>query len=378
MFCSKPVQFRALNTLHYISPCSIFVLLPGVLGMRTSTYLAKFLPMDKGLRYAFLLSIATLSMMMLFIIWPNGVEWLFLRSLFQVWRVLYDYTFGLLPIPSGVWLLMLGFWLVYRTWKRKSRSLMGLVKVILWIFNAFFWLWGFLYFMPPACPEAQYHWTNEEMYQWLMEVQADLETNMIAKEPVVEEFEIRERLENFLEERNWPTTGRVRARAWHEGGLSRYLGVSGIYLPWCMEGHLSVTLPAEVLPFVRAHEMSHGYGIAQEGEADYHAYKALTTKMNSNSDQVCRWIGQYELWCTLRRILLQMDPEAFKKSDELCSQTLAERHQLVKANYAKYSGQLADFGAKSNAVYLQAMGMNDGLANYDRWVTWVWLEHLQE
>lgn len=321
-------------------------------------------------------ALITVAVMGLFSIWPGAVEWLYLRSLFQVWRVAYDYTLGALPIPSGVWLMLLGIWGIGRCVKQRSWSWRGLFQLLLWLFSSFFWLWGFLYFMPSKKPDVDVRWSSIEVYNWLMEVQTDLETHLAHAEIAMTESEVRERLEHFLAQTQWPTAGRVRARAWCEGGITRYLGVSGIYLPWCMEGHLSETLPVEVLPFVQAHEMAHGYGIAREGEADYHAYKALTTPLGVETDAAAHWKAQYELWCALRRMLLQLDQAAFERSQQQCSSELTLRHQKVKSNFAFYTGQMAQLGSQSNAIYLKTMGMQDGLANYDRWLVWLWIERL--
>lgn len=329
---------------------------------------------DVSLRRALVVAMTTLVFMLIFTVLPQAVEWFFLRSLFQCWRVVYDYSLGLLPIPSGVWFLLAMIWLGYRTWRARRWRWLNACKVALWAFSMFFWLWGFLYFLPPVCPDIQHNWTSDEVYAWLMEVQGDLENNIACADLPLAENDVRDRLECFLEEKGWPIAGRVRARAWHDGGVWRHCGVSGIYLPWLMEGHLSTSLPPEALPFVRAHEMAHGYGIAREGEADYHAYKALMTPMNRASDSIARWKAQYELWCTLRRLLVQIDAMAFDRAQQTCSPKLTQIHQQVKLNYAQFDGRLAQMGAQSNALYLKTMGMSDGLANYDRWINWLWQE----
>lgn len=345
--------------------------------MNPWTTINRSLPQEIGLRRACMVALMTVGGMLGFALWPASVEWLFLRSLFQVWRVCYDFTLGLLPIPSGVWFMLTGTCLVYRSWRKRSWSWRGIRQGVLWGFSAFFWLWGYLYFLPPTQPEEQAHWNQEDVYHWLMEVQVDLETHLAVADQSLSESDVRDRLERVLSERNWPTVGRVRARAWYDGGASRYWGVSGIYLPWCMEGHLSATLPPEVLPFVRAHEMAHGYGIAREGEADYYAYKALTTRMRSDTDAAAHWKAQYELWSSLRRVLVQLDSAVFERAHQQCSPALLERHRMVKSNYSLYDGHLEHWGAQSNAIYLKTMGMSDGLANYDRWVTMLWRERQQ-
>jgi len=56
----------------------------------------------------------------------------------------------------------------------------------------------------------------------------------------------------------------------------RKVGVAGIYMPFTGESYCDGTFPEVVKVFIKAHEMSHGYGVADEGEADYFAYKALS------------------------------------------------------------------------------------------------------
>lgn len=299
----------------------------------------------------------------------------YLRGLFQAWRIAYDYSLGLLPFPPA--LLLAGFfvWKFFRskrygfTWKLR---LLRILKSTVWGLILFIWLWGFHYASAPLVENKNTILTEQQLFEWALEVQQRLNNGSSMAMLDIPEDEVRLRLEAFLRTKDWPVLGRVRARAWHDLGFIRYAGISGIYLPWFMEGHTSERHPPEVLSFIRTHEMAHGYGISGEGEADYCAYMALKMPMGNKWDQQADWMADYELWCKLRGIMVNSSEPYVQQLNQQMNTALMASHRKVKEDDLQYRTASTKVAAISNDLYLKSMGIQDGIANYDQMVVLVW------
>jgi Protein of unknown function (DUF3810) len=309
---------------------------------------------------------------------PDFTSYWFTRGFFQVVRVLYDYSFGLLPWPGlcNLFMLIGCFW-----WLRRKRGLTiywrrTFVLGLVWILISFFWLWGFNYTATTLCRVPMAYPTNQELFDWLLQTQQKVEGGAGVGYVPLTEAEVRERMELYLESRAWPTLGRVRSRAWYDGGAWRYLGISGIYLPWNLEGLTSASHHQAQLSFIRAHEMAHGYGIAREGEADFCAHQCLKVPLNRNSDDAASWFANYDLWTSLRNALYQRDYALFLRADSLVGQDLRRLHEEVKSQSVKYLSPWTGVAVRSNDLYLKSMGMGDGVANYDQMVGLLWEERI--
>jgi hypothetical protein len=335
-------------------------------------------PSSKDVRYLKVGLIVLMSTVVIFFVgksYPFFMQKWYLRGLFQAWRLAYDFTLGLLPFPPA--LLLLGFfiWRFLRSWRSriawKLRGLRILVGLV-WSLNLFMWLWGFHYASAPLVAKVSASPSHSQLFEWALEVQQRLNSTSSMELIDMPEDEVRIRLEAFLMSKNWPVLGRVRARAWHDGGFIRYAGISGIYLPWFMEGHTSVRHPSAVLSFIRTHEMAHGYGISGEGEADYCAYMALKMPMGNDWDQQAFWMADYELWCKLRSMLANSSELFVQRLNEQMNTALMVTHQKVKDDDQKYRTASSKVAAISNDIYLKSMGIKDGIANYDQMVALVW------
>ena len=89
-----------------------------------------------------------------------------------------------------------------------------------------------------------------------------------------------------------PHSGRVRVRQpWPNGFLLRW-STAGIYIPQTGEGHIDRGLLAVQKPFTIAHEMAHGYGVADEGACNFIAWLACS----QSRDPWVRFGGALTYW----------------------------------------------------------------------------------
>ncbi len=87
--------------------------------------------------------------------------------------------------------------------------------------------------------------------------------------------EITSAVETYLHSNGWLTNGNVKCVETGGNGLLRKLGASGIYIPYTGQGHCDATYTDHVKLMIKAHETAHGYGITDEGEADYVAFMSM-------------------------------------------------------------------------------------------------------
>ena len=66
-------------------------------------------------------------------------------------------------------------------------------------------------------------------------------------------------------------------------GLLRNFSIAGIFIPLTGEAFVSDREPALTLPFVSFHEQAHQLGLADEGQASIHAYRACMLSGNTEA-----------------------------------------------------------------------------------------------
>jgi hypothetical protein len=310
--------------------------------------------------------------------WPDFTTQWYTRGFFQIVRVIYDFSIGLLPWP-GIFSWMLGIVWIWWFKKKNGRRLFvwsNFLQGIVWVVITFFWFWGFNYKASAFCRQPATNPNHRALYDWLIQTQEKVQEGVGRGYVPLSENEVRERMERYLDFRDWPTSGRVRSRAWYDGGAWRYLGISGIYLPWNLEGLTSASHHQAIISFIRAHEMAHGYGITREGEADFCAHQSLKVRLNNNSDEAASWFADYDLWTSLRNALFQRDYTMFLRADSLVGQDLRSLHEEVKSQSARYQSPWSSVAVRSNDLYLKSMGMGDGVANYDQMIGLLWEERM--
>jgi len=189
---------------------------------------------------------------------PALYDVVYFRGLFQVLRVGYDYTLGWIPFPMVYVLFFVVVQVIYQFLKFKgfrtsqgiTAKVWSLIHPILSLAGAviffFYFLWGFNYQQPTLASQLE-----------LPTVQPDT-------------LELYSEASLLLEEMTQiPTVGRVRVRELRPSGILLRISTAGVYIPFVCEGHIDAGLHATQYPFTMAHEMSHGYGIADEGTCNF-------------------------------------------------------------------------------------------------------------
>jgi hypothetical protein len=178
------------------------------------------------------------------------------------------------------------------------------------------------------------------------------------------EARLRDGLTRVLRKIGYPAPGRVRVRIFVPGGWMMRFSGSGIYIPFFGEGYAAgKVLPFE-MPFTMAHEMAHGYGITDEGEANFLALLACRT----SADPAVRYSGAMSYWDYAAGELASAAPARFKALWAGVPEGMKADVRAQRANWDRYRGPLEKISRKVYEKYLQTQGIREGLASYSRFV----------
>ena len=319
---------------------------------------------------------------------PELVEQWYSRGLFQGIRLGFDWTLGRLPVP-GFYLFWIGvvvFWiLVFRQGKGvKGTSprlgfwmgrLLGFSGLLL---GLFYWLWAFNYARIPLQTQMQLEvqpldstllWNNlraeTHTLDSLRQMLVGADTNALQDErfwPREAEDTIREAVEHFLGKEGFPVGGRVRGRFIYPEGTLFKFGASGIYWPFIGEGNLEAGMhPLRKLPSM-AHEMSHGYGFADEGVCNFIAYAACADHPNA----YIAYSTRLDFWNTLAGACLESDPKRYETEfRKFIPSGIVADQRAIRKQHQKFKELAPAVRYEFYDSYLKAQGIAAGMLNYD-------------
>lgn len=325
---------------------------------------------------------------------PTFTEIVYSRGLFEVFRWVYDFTLGLLPIPllylaltfSIVWVI----WKVrknskreYRPWRNRLGSLfLSTLAVIGVVIFFFFMLWGFNYSRVPVERQLELHIITPSEEEIKTEalvatqelIKARAQIFQATPTPLDESFlpsdlesAVRPQLKNVLRSAGYSTPGRVRCRQIYPKGWMMRLGATGIYIPYLGEGHIDGGLHPLAKPFTMIHEMSHAYGFGDEGTANFLAY--LSTE--SSQDPIIKYAGRLSYWRYAVSQLYSVDKEAFDNLIAELPDDVKGDWQEVRETHAQYPAFFPILFNKIYDFFLKSQGVKEGTMSYSRVVTLV-------
>lgn len=331
---------------------------------------------------------ASITIILRILLPASLIEQYYSRGLFLYIRSLFDYTTGLLPFPTLY--ILLPVLLIFLIKKLKNRRasgqkplrrlmlfLKGLLEFLSLTVFLFLLLWGFNYGRVSIEEQLGFEPEPLDYFQLTEELEKATEELISARslipgitdsalqvgfKAVEYEDEIRRELKNCLNRFGYPTPGKVRGRLLYPKGSLLRISTAGVYFPWVGEGHIDPGLHPIQIPFVMAHEMSHGYGFGDEGTCNFTAYLALANSENP----IFAYSARLGYWNYLARAVYGYDPEAYREF-YLCLPVgvRADRRAIIK-NAKKYPDI---FPAARDAFYnqyLKTQGIKEGIKNYSR------------
>lgn len=340
------------------------------------------------------LGVLTLLLRWLFSVNPQFVEIVYSRSLFVLFRWIWDYSLGLLPFPllyPAVLLVGWGIW-VYRKkrGKRPKRTLLQRVGATILDLSAFagmclfffYFLWGFNYLRVPvevqmdldveAWPDRKQLLEEAEIStRELLEVYALVAGDSLSGSRTERVKDLEKQIRNaeaeVLKQLDYPASGRVRCRRIFPAGTLLQLGATGIYIPFIGEGQIDAALPPVSEPFTYAHEMAHANGFGDEGTANFIAW--LTCEQAA--DPQIRYAGRLDYWFDVMGQLRQEDQAAYDRYRAMLPEGIEADIQSIRAVYQRYPGFFPTLSRKLYDTFLKGQGIEEGIRSYSRVVNLV-------
>ena len=331
---------------------------------------------------------------------PSITEAAYSRGIFRLIRFGFDYTIALLPIPLlyillALLLLVDVIWLIRRNKARKQyppqkapfrtrllKGLFSVAAVVGAVIFLFYFLWAFNYERLPIEELIQIKpvpltaddirreadLAFHKLVQSRQEIPgvADLGNNDLDERFLPSDWETstRDSLEKVLKSMDYPAPGRVRVKKLWTAGVMMSLGGSGLYFPFTGEAYIPEDLTPVEIPFLAAHEMAHGYGIAQEGTANFLAYLACI----SSSDPFIAYSGNLVYFTHIMRDLKRVSEKEYGEYHKQLPPGITADMWKQYKNWEKYRGWLMDLSAKAYDGYLKTQGVSEGIKSYDRLV----------
>lgn len=333
-----------------------------------------------------ILGIGALVLNWLFGVFPSFYEVVYFRGIFQGIRILYDYTLGWIPFPMVYVLFFVLVQIIYVFLKfkgfRKAESALDKMKSILLpllsfigaVIFFFYFLWGFNYQQKTLSTQLKLlkvkadslELYGESLYflERLTTLRNDISTDTLALSfdqlPNDLEREIRRSLEGLLSSWDLPISGRVRVRKLYPKGTLLRISTAGVYIPFVFEGHIDAGLHPIQYPFTMAHEMSHGYGLADEGTCNFTGFLACMKSDNS----MIQYSAIMSLWRYMANNLRRHAPTLYAKMVRQMDPNVRKDLIAVMDEMDKYPDILPEVRDVVYDTYLKSHGVKGGMSSY--------------
>lgn len=333
-----------------------------------------------------LLGVLAIVVNALFGVFPKMYDVVYFRGVFQVIRYIYDYTLGWIPFPMVYVLFLFLVHTIYTFFRfrgiKEEPKLIGKVKRILLpilslvgaVIFFFYVLWGFNYKQQTLAVQLDFPQVKADTTILFEEAtlfgenlnalrnQISKDTNALTFEYLPEQMEneIRERLVKVLASWDMPTGGRVRVRTLYPKGVLLRISTAGVYIPFVFEGHIDAGLHPIQYPFTMAHEMSHGYGIADEGTCNFTGFLAC---MESNNSMI-QYSAMLSLWRYMANNLRRSSPGKYAELIKQLDSNVKRDLIAIMDEMDKYPDILPKVRDLVYDTYLKSHGVKGGMASY--------------
>jgi hypothetical protein len=136
--------------------------------------------------------------------------------------------------------------------------------------------------------------------------------------------------------------------------------VSGIFIPFTIEGNYNRHMVSYNIPFTATHELVHVRGFMPEDEANFIAFLACI-----GSDEVeFQYSGYLGGWIYARNALRRVDPESATEIYHLLNEEVINDLRASREFWARFEGPVAELQTRVNDAYLRANAQPEGVRSY--------------
>ena len=306
------------------------------------------------------------------------VETLYGRSLFPPLRMAQGFLSSLFGFPL-IYLLLLtilagGIWIFVK--KGRKKGLWFIFSTVFSLGFTFLLLWGYNYNRVPF--EKYVKLPVRPLGEEDLESEFEIATAQVLENRralgislalAVTEFPSFDRLNSEIlpgvrsavGQWGYPAEGSVRARLLYPKGVLLRFSSSGVYLPWTGEGHIDAGLYPLNWPFVMAHEMSHGYGMANEGVCNFIAYQVCL----SHPDPFIRYAGALYYWRYAAYEMKRFCPAELQARIEALPKGIRLDLEAIRDNYDRYPDLIPQWKNLVYDSFLKSQGLKEGVLSYE-------------
>ena len=231
--------------------------------------------------------------MLMFVLLPKTFvfEW-YTTGLFPLIRGVIDFVSQFVKIPFLFILIGLLCFLIvrfclklhrtkYSLQSKAKKLIVSSLNSLLSIMILFYWLWGFNYasqsffsFNDLQTEPVNIDWVEEEYFRVLDTL--NILSTVVEEENwgSINKDGLDNLLTEFLDLYYVNSELNPVVKEIEPMGFLLRLGAQGVYLPWTGQGQIDAGLHDLQKPFTYLHEMSHCYGVTNEGECNFIAYQA--------------------------------------------------------------------------------------------------------
>ena len=306
----------------------------------------------------------------LFFLPPEWMEGLYGKLIFPFVRILLHLIswipFPLIYIP----IVAIPGWIYFLLKSSHSWKVLVLkhLKAVIVIIILFYWLWAFNYrrttfehrfeVSVPKLDSASLF--RELIYAAdLMKTQRNSDPSRYT--PVEIEELVRPSVKTICQQFGYTPPGKNRVKALYPKGTLLRIKTAGFYFPHAGEAYVDGGLHPLQLAFTIAHEMSHGFGVTDEGACNFLAFLATQSSTDS-SIQYSGAIGYFRYVAGAYRYYFPQAYQAFRDQLPLPIQTdLDEINQAMR----RYPDLLPKLRDQIYDNYLKLQGIKEGMSSYD-------------
>ncbi|MFO7825167.1 MAG: DUF3810 domain-containing protein [Cyclobacterium sp.] len=316
---------------------------------------------------------------------PAFTEIWYAKGLYPAIRGMLDYSFTLIPLPT-FYLLFIGlFWLgwvfvtrLVRDFKgfklRLNYCFRGLINFAGWLVFLFLFLWGFNYYRIPLFQQLSLRPEPLHLELLLTEMEATQDGLFNLRRHLQEDSDalvdlwdfsdhrelLREEMKVILSEMDYSWRGKPTVKQFYPAGIMRRMGIFGIYFPFAGEGYLDPSLHPLEKTFTLAHELAHGFGITDEGEANFLAWLVCSESRNP----YLNYAGELKLFRYQLNDLHKMDRDAYHQLVEKIPLPIRSDIVEIQKSNLEIRPYFLELSRKSNDLYLKSQGVKAGVMSY--------------
>ncbi|MBK7336177.1 MAG: DUF3810 family protein [Saprospirales bacterium] len=334
---------------------------------------------NRYLRRSIWIGLFLLALAFRAILSSEAMESFYSMGIYPSVRHVQGFFSGLSPVPLVYLLLLALLAITVRVFivKGRRRGLWAILSAVFFLAFSFLALWGFHYKRVPfekktglsvkpldaIALEEEYDLATMDVLASRGEMRHPLDSGMTG-------FYAFPHLERALLPRvkaavggwGYPVGGKVRARMIYPKGILLRFSSSGVYLPWTGEGHIDAGLHPLNWPFVIAHEMSHGYGIANEGACNFLAYQVCST----DPDPYIRYAGNLYYWRYAAYEMKRFCPLELEERIQALPEGIRMDLQAIRDNYDSYPDLIPRWKDLVYDSFLKSQGLKEGILSYDK------------